>query len=101
MTTSPSLPLINFNIPSQELPNIKWVTLVIQQITILNANKARPFENGIPSFSVGYSTEENLGVAHQIEVLKSTEPEIEAADSKEDLKNIAWKIAFAAKQITQ
>jgi arachidonate 15-lipoxygenase len=101
MTTSPSLPLINLNIPSQELPNIKWVTLVIQQITILNANKARHFENGIPSFSVGSSTEENSGVERHIEVLKNTEQEIEAADSKEDLKNIAWKIASAAKQITQ
>ena len=57
MTTSRSLPLINLNIPSQELPNIKWVTLVIQQITILNANKARHFENGIASFSVRSSTE--------------------------------------------
>jgi len=101
MTTSPSLPLINLNIPSQELPNIKWVTLVIQQITILNANKARHFENDIPSFSVGDSTEENSGVEQQIEVLKNTEQEIEAADSKEDLKNIAWKIASAAKEITQ
>jgi arachidonate 15-lipoxygenase len=101
MTTSRSLPLINLNIPSQELPNIKWVTLVIQQITILNANKARHFENDIPSFSVGDSAEENSGVEHQIEVLKNTEQEIEAADSKEDLKNIAWKIASAAKEITQ
>ncbi|MEG3923807.1 lipoxygenase family protein [Microcoleus sp. D3_18a_C4] len=101
MTTSPPLPLINLNIPSQELPNIKWVTLVMQQITILNANKARHFENDIPSFSVGDSTEENSGVDHQIEVLKNTEQEIEAADSKEDLKNIAWKIASAAKEITQ
>jgi hypothetical protein len=48
MTTSPPLPLINLNIPSQELPNIKWVTLVIQQITILKANKARHFENSCP-----------------------------------------------------
>ena len=101
MTTSPPLPLINLNIPSQELPNIKWVTLVLQQITILNANKARPFENGLASFSVRSSTEENSGVDHQIEVLKNTEQEIEAADSKEDLKNIAWKIASAAKEITQ
>jgi arachidonate 15-lipoxygenase len=101
MTTSRSLPLINLNIPSQELPNTKWVTLVIQQITILNANKARHFENDIPSFSVGDSTEENSGVEQQIEVLKNTEQEIEAADSKEDLKNIAWKIASAAKEITQ
>ncbi len=101
MTTSPPLPLINLNIPSQELPNIKWVTLVLQQITILNANKARHFENGIASFSVRSSTEENSGVDRQIEVLKNTEQEIEAADSKEDLKNIAWKIASAAKQITQ
>jgi len=101
MTTSPPLPLINLNIPSQELPNTKWVTLVLQQITILNANKARHFENGIASFSVRSSTEENSGVDHQIEVLKNTEQEIEAADSKEDLKNIAWKIASAAKEITQ
>ena len=101
MTTSRSLPLINLNIPSQELPNIKWVTLVIQRITILNANKARHFENGIASFSVRSSTEENSGVDHQIEVLKNTEQEIEAADSKEDLKNLAWKIASAAKEITQ
>ncbi|MEJ6485415.1 lipoxygenase family protein [Nostoc punctiforme UO1] len=101
MTSSSPLPLINLNIPSQELPSTKWVTLVIQQITMLNANKARHFENGIPSFSVGSSTEENSGVAPQIEVLKNTEQEIEAADSKEDLKNIAWKIASAAKQITQ
>jgi arachidonate 15-lipoxygenase len=101
MTTSRSLPLINLNIPSQELPNTKWVTLVIQQITILNANKARHFENDIPSFSVGDSTEENSGVEQQIEVLKNTEQEIEAADSKEDLKKIAWKIASAAKEITQ
>ncbi len=101
MTTSPPLPLINLNIPSQELPNIKWVTLVLQQITILNANKARHFENGIASFSVRSSTEENSGVDRQIEVLKNTEQEIEAADSKEDLKNIAWKIASVAKEITQ
>jgi arachidonate 15-lipoxygenase len=102
MTTSPPLPLINLNIPSQELPNIKWVTLVLQQITLLNANKARPFENGIASFSVrSSSTEENSGVDHQIEVLKNTEQEIEAADSKEELKNIACKIASTAKQITQ
>lgn len=101
MTTSSPLPLINFNIPSQELPSTKWVTLVIQQITLLNANKARHFENDIPSFSVGDSTEENSGVEYQIEVLKNTEQEIEAADSKEDLKNIAWKIASAAKEITQ
>jgi arachidonate 15-lipoxygenase len=101
MTTSPPLPLINLNIPSQELPNIKWVTLVLQQITLLNANKARQFENGIASFSVRSSTEENSGVEHQIEVLKNTEQEIEAADSKEDLKNIACKIASAAKEITQ
>jgi len=101
MTTSPPLPLINLNIPSQELPNIKWVTLVLQQITILNANKARPFENGLTSFSVRSSTKENSGVDRQVEVLKNTEQEIEAADSKEDLKNIAWKIASAAKQITQ
>jgi len=101
MTTSPSLPLINLNIPSQELPNIKWVTLVLQQITLLNANKARQFENGLASFSVRSSTEENSGADRQIEVLKNTEKEIEVADSKEDLKNIAWKIASAAKQITQ
>jgi len=101
MTTSPPLPLINLNIPSQELPNIKWVTLVLQQITLLNANKARQFENGIASFSVRSSTEENLGVDYQIEVLKNTEQEIEAADSKEELKNIACKIASAAKEITQ
>jgi len=93
--------LINLNIPSQELPNIKWVTLVLQQITILNANKARPFENDLASLSVRSSTEENSGVDHQVEVLKNTEQEIEAAESKEDLKNIAWKIASAAKQITQ
>ncbi|WP_445245001.1 lipoxygenase family protein [Microcoleus sp. OTE_8_concoct_300] len=101
MTTSPPLPLINLNIPSQELPNIKWVTLVIQQITLLNANKARHFDNGIASFSVRSSTEENSGVDHHIEVLKNTEQEIEAADSKGDLKDIAWKIASAAKHITQ
>jgi arachidonate 15-lipoxygenase len=101
MTTSPPLPLINLNIPSQELPNIKWVTLVLQQITLLNANKARPLEKGIASLSVRSSTEENSGVDHQIEVLKNTEQEIEAADSKEDLKNIACKIASAAKEITQ
>lgn len=101
MTTSPPLPLINLNIPSQELPNTKWVTLVIQQITLLNANKARHFDNGIASFSMRSSTEENSGVDSQIELLKNTEQEIEAADSKEDLKNIAWKIASAAKEITQ
>ncbi|WP_293355777.1 MULTISPECIES: lipoxygenase family protein [unclassified Microcoleus] len=101
MTTSPPLPLINLNIPSQELPSKEWVMLVVQKITILNANKARHFDKGIPSFSVGISTEENSGVDRQIEVLKNTEQEIEAADSKEDLTNIAWKIAEAAKQITQ
>ena len=101
MTTSPPLPLINLNIPSQELPSKEWVMLVLQKITILNANKARHFDNGIPSFSVGVTTEENSGVDRQIEVLKNTEQEIEAADSKEDLTNIAWKIASAAKQITQ
>ncbi len=101
MTTSPPLPVIKLNIPSKELPDTKWVTLVIQQITLLNANKARHFENDIPSFSVGDSEEENSGIDRQIEVLKNTEEEIEAADCKEDLKNIAWKIASAAKQITQ
>ncbi|HLO50203.1 MAG TPA: lipoxygenase family protein [Kamptonema sp.] len=101
MTSSPPLPLINLNIPSQELPSTKWVTLVIQQITRLNANKARHFENGIPSFSVGNSTEESLLIDEKLQALKDIEREIKSADSKEDLKDIAWKIASTAKQITQ
>jgi arachidonate 15-lipoxygenase len=101
MTSSPRLPIINLNIPSQELPSKEWVMLVAQKITILNANKARHFDNGIPSFSVGASTEESSFIDEKLQVLKDTEQEIKSADSKEDLTNIAWKIAEAAKQITQ
>jgi len=101
MTTSNELAWINLHIPGQELPSREWLTLVINNITLLNANKARHSKKGIASFSVGFSTEENSGVEHHIEVLKNTKEEIEATDSKEDLKNIAWKIASAAKQIRQ
>ena len=101
MTTSEDLAWIKLNIPRSELPSQEWVTLVITEITLLNANKAKHSKNGIASFSLRSSTEENLGVEDHIEVLKNTKQEIEAADSKEDLKNIAWKIASAAKQIRQ
>lgn len=103
MTTSPRLPVpvINLNIPSQELPSKEWVMLVVQKITILSANKARKFENDIPSFSVGYSTEESSFFDEKLQVLKDIEQEIKSADSKEDLTNIAWKIASAANQITE
>ncbi|MEG5047998.1 lipoxygenase family protein [Microcoleus sp. B4-C1] len=101
MTSSPSLPVINLNIPIQELPSKEWVMLVVQKITTLNANKARKFDNGIPSFSVGNSTEESSSIDENVQVLKDTEHEIKTADSKEDWTNIAWKIASAAKQITQ
>jgi arachidonate 15-lipoxygenase len=101
MTSSPSLPVINLNIPSQELPSKEWVMLVVQKITILSANKARNFNNGIPSFSVGDSTEESSSIDEKLQVLKDTEQEIKSADSKEDLTNIAWKIASAAQQITE
>jgi arachidonate 15-lipoxygenase len=101
MTTSNEFAWINLHIPGQELPSKEWLLLVINQITLLNANKARHSKKGIVSFSVGFSTEENSGVEHPIEVLKNTKQEIDAADSKEDLKNIAWKIASAAKQIRQ
>jgi len=101
MTSSPPLPFIHLNIPSQELPSTEWVMLLIKEITILNTNKAQHFNNGIPSFSVESSTEENSVVDEKVQVLKDTEQEIEAADSKEDLTNIAWKIASTAKQITQ
>lgn len=101
MTTSDELAWIKLNIPGQELPSKEWLTLVINHITLLNANKARHSKKGLASLSVGLSTEENSGVEHHIEVLKNTKQEIEAADSKEDLKNIAWKIASAATQIRQ
>lgn len=101
MTSSPPLPLINLNIPSQELPTAKWLTLVIQQITIVNANQARHFNNNIPSFSVGSGTEESSVVDEKIELLNDTKQEIEATDSQEDLKNIAWKIASATKEIAR
>jgi arachidonate 15-lipoxygenase len=102
MTTSDELAWFDFHIPGQELPSQEWVTLVINQITLLNTNKARPSQKASASFRVGgFSKEENSGVEHHIEVLKNTKQEIEAADSKEDLKNIALKIASAAKQIRQ
>ncbi len=101
MTTSDELARLDFHIPGQELPSQEWLTLVIQQITLLNTNKVGHSQKSSASFSVGFSKEENSGVEHHREVLKNTKQEIEAADSKEDLKNIAWKIASAAKQIRQ
>jgi hypothetical protein len=101
MTTSDELARFHFHIPGQELPSQEWLTLVIQQITLLNTNKVGHSQKSSASFSVGFSKEENSGVEHHREVLKNTKQEIEAADSKEDLKNIAWKIASAAKQIRQ
>lgn len=101
MTSSPPLPVIHLNIPSEELPSKEWVMLVVQKITILNANKARKFENDIPSFSVGSSIEESSFFDEKLQVLKDIEQEIKSVDSKEYLTNIAWKIASTAKQITQ
>ncbi|MEK0194153.1 MAG: lipoxygenase [Oscillatoriales cyanobacterium] len=103
MTTSPRLPVpvINLNIPSQELPSKEWVMLVVQKITILSANKARNFNNDIPSFSVGPSTENSSLFDEKMQVLKDIEQEIKSVDSKEYLTNIAWKIASAANQITE
>jgi len=101
MTTSPPLPFISINIPSQELPTTEWVMLVIKQITLLNANKARHSYNTTPSFSIEISTEESSFVDEKLQILEDVEVEIKSADTQEDLKNIAWKIASTAQQITQ
>jgi len=57
MTTSDELAWIKLNIPGQELPSKEWLTLVINHITLLNANKARHSKKGLASLSVGFSTE--------------------------------------------
>ena len=57
MTTSNELAWINLHIPGQELPSREWLTLVINNITLLNANKARHSKKGIASFSLRSSTE--------------------------------------------
>ena len=101
MTTSDELARWNLHIPGQELPSQEWLTLVILQITLLSTNKGGHSQKSSASFSVGFSKEENSGVEHHREVLKNTKQEIEAADTKENLKNIAWKIASAAQQIRQ
>lgn len=101
MTTSPPLPLIKLNIPSQELPSAEWLMLVIKQITLVNANKARHAFNTTPSFSIGSSTEESSPIDENLQALQDVEGEIKDAQSKEDLKNIAWKIASNAQGITQ
>lgn len=99
MTSSPPLPFINLNIPSKELPSVEWVMLVIKEITRVNANKARHSYNTSPSFSIG--TEESSVVDEKLQTLEDVEREIKAAESKEEFKNIAWKIASTAKEINQ
>ncbi|QLE44179.1 lipoxygenase [Nostoc sp. C052] len=106
LTGATSLPIIQVELPIQELPNLKWVILVAQKLTLILVNDALSkfsgfFENGI-SYGVDNDAQSNsLALNIKVQSLEDIEQRIKDAESKQDLEEIALKLASITQDITE
>ncbi|MEH1821135.1 MAG: lipoxygenase family protein [Nostoc sp.] len=106
LTGATSLPIIQVELPIQELPDLKWVLLVAQKLTLILVNDALSnfssfFENGI-SYGLDNDTKSNsLALNIKVQSLEDIEQRIKDAESKQDLEEIALNLASITQDITE
>ncbi|MEH2069146.1 MAG: lipoxygenase family protein [Nostoc sp.] len=104
MTGALPLPVIKIQLPIQELPNLKWVLLVAQKITLILVNDTLiNFSNLLKSdVSYGLDDENNTsGIDIKVQVLENFEQNIQNAESYEELELAALNLASLTQDITK
>ncbi|WP_392533888.1 lipoxygenase family protein [Nostoc sp. C117] len=105
MTGALPLPVINVELPVQELPNLKWVLAVAQKLTLILVNDTLSsfssfFDRGI-SFGVDDDDDSNnLSIDTKVQALEDIEQRIQDAESRQDLEQIALSLASITQAIT-
>lgn len=105
MTEGPPLLETGFRVPLEELPNPKWIFLVLHKLAVLKVNnalgKGATEGSGLVSFSVTEGQEADMDLLNEkAQALEELEQQIQSAESEQDLEQVALKIATLTREIS-
>lgn len=105
MTEGPPLLDTDFHLPLEELPNPKWIFLVLHKLAIITVNKAigHLLKEGSESLSFSVTEGQDVDVDllnEKAKALEELEQQIQSAESEQDLEQVALKIATLTREIS-
>ncbi|MCT7962167.1 hypothetical protein NG791_15960 [Laspinema sp. D1] len=105
MTEGPPLLDTGLRLPLEELPNPKWIFLVLHKLAVMSVNNAigklATEGGGLLSFSVTEGEEADMDLLNEkAQALEELEQQIQSAESEQDLEQVALKIASLTREIS-
>ncbi|AFY82199.1 lipoxygenase family protein [Oscillatoria acuminata] len=105
MTEGPPLLDSGLHLPLEELPNPKWIFLVLHKLAVITVNKAigKLVTEGseLVSFSVTEGPEADIDLLNEkAQALEELEQQIQSADSEQDLEQVALQLAALTREIS-
>ncbi len=105
MTEGPPLLDTGLHLPIEELPNPKWIFLILHKLAIITVNKAigKLITEGSESlsFSVTDGPEADVDLLNEkATALEQLEQQIQSAESEQDLEQVALQLAALTREIS-